>query len=90
MAKKLIESGRAKNEFERVDVKLHMTLMNSRYLAQVGLTSEERMKGGIVCLQKEGNGNREKFDATAILEKYKDYEFGRLTVEEVSEIFLQK
>lgn len=49
------------------------------------------MKGGIVFLQKEGgNGNREKFDATAILEKYKDYEFGRLTVEEVSEIFLQK
>ena len=42
VAKKLIESGRAKNEFERVDVKLHMTLMNSRYLAQVGLIGEER------------------------------------------------
>ncbi|PAV87699.1 hypothetical protein WR25_03738 [Diploscapter pachys] len=62
VAKKLIESGRAKNEFERVDVKLHMTLMNSRYLAQVGLVGEERMKGRVFAERGEWQSREVRCD----------------------------
>lgn len=73
-------AGASKRERGESSVKMHMTLINTRY--------DKGQK------EKDGNGNatprhryREKktFDATSILEKYADYDFGS---QEVTEILL--
>lgn len=72
-------AGATKRERGRTSVKLHMTLINTRF---------DKEKD-----EKDGNGNAmprrhrkpKTFDATTILEKYADYEFGS---QEVTEILL--
>lgn len=71
-------AGISKREYGETSVKLHMTLINTRY------DKEED--------EKDGNGNTtprrhywkpKTFDATSILEKYADYNFGSQDVNEI-------
>lgn len=59
---------------EHKTVKLHVTLMNTVFLMRRSRSREPERKR-----QKKNL----KFDATKILEKYKNYEFGKVTLEEI-------
>ena len=64
-------------EHGRDNVKMHVTLMNSKYRAEKKGLDEESPKRRI----------REKFDASQILHKFLDYDFG---VTELKDIHLSQ
>ncbi|CAB3404847.1 unnamed protein product [Caenorhabditis bovis] len=65
---KFVELGFSDYDYggEDADVKLHMTLMNARYVSQ-----DENLKAGY------------SFDATNLLEEFKDFYFGTIPINEV-------
>lgn len=71
-----VVAGLMKRDHDRVTVKLHMTLINSR------LATFE-YKGGDVREQQKQKMKRSAFDARSILQKYSQFEFGRLILKEL-------
>lgn len=60
-------------------VKLHVTLINSRFGDQDDAVEKDEVQD-----QRDANRNQRKtFDASKILKKYKDFHFGSLNVSEI-------
>lgn len=69
----------SKREYDRTSVKMHLTLINTRY------DKGESGKDGDGLYRAPRLRKRKTIDATTILEKYKNYDFGS---QEVNEILL--
>lgn len=74
-------------------VKIHLTLMNTRYMVStviydkiliVFVIQHYILKDQNIILQWEKTKKRERMDVTKLLEKYRNYEFGKVTLTEVS------
>lgn len=66
-------------QLQNDNVKLHVTLINSRFG-----DSDDAVEKNDSQEQRDGNRNqRNTFDASKILKKYKDFHFGTLTVSEI-------
>lgn len=74
-------------------VKIHLTLMNTRYMVSTVIYDEILivfviqhyiLKDQNIILQWEKTKKRERMDVTKLLEKYRNYEFGKVTLTEVS------
>ena len=66
-------------QLQHENVKLHVTLMNSRFS-----DNDDAIEKDEVQDLRDGNRNQRKtFDASKILKKYKDFHFGSLTIDEI-------
>lgn len=68
-------------------VKIHATLLNTRARDELQQQNEERQEGENNKLQQRyGNNNkrnRSKMDVSNILDKYSDYDFGTVTLDQL-------
>lgn len=71
-------AGFMKHEFGRDHVKLHVTLLNSKYRGKSQVSYDE---------ESNGYQNKKPFDATQLLEKFADFDFG---VAELTDIYLSQ
>lgn len=66
-------------QLQHENVKLHVTLMNSRFS-----DNDDAIEKDEVQDLRDGNRNQKKtFDASKILKKFKDFHFGSLTIDEI-------
>ncbi|CAF4757657.1 unnamed protein product [Pieris macdunnoughi] len=71
IAQFFFKKGLMANEFGRDNVKIHVTLLNSKYRGKT-------IENGRPTKQK-----RESFDGTEILEKFNDYDFGVMEINNI-------